>query len=260
MNGNYPAERASLRADGRFWLVTLVTVAAVAGTAALGRWQLARAAQKQALQAQMDARAAEPPVGARELAAAAADSAGASGLVHRRVELQGQWLPEHTVFLDNRQMHGRPGFYVLTPLRLQGVAGAPVVLVQRGWAPRDWQERTRLPEVPTPCAQVRLQGRVAGEPGRLYELGPDRAPEAGGGIRQNLQIAAFAAQTGLPLLPLTVLQTGAASEGLERAWPAVDNGVDKHYGYAFQWFGLCALVSILYVWFQIVRRVRRRQP
>ena len=34
--------------DWRFWLVTLAAVASVAATASLGRWQLDRAAQKQA--------------------------------------------------------------------------------------------------------------------------------------------------------------------------------------------------------------------
>jgi surfeit locus 1 family protein len=34
----------------------------------------------------------------------------------------------------------------------------------------------------------------------------------------------------------------------------VNAGVDKHYGYAFQWFGIAALVAVLYLWFQIVRR------
>jgi len=37
----------------------------------------------------------------------------------------------------------------------------------------------------------------------------------------------------------------------------VGTGVDKHYGYAFQWFGLCGLMALLYVWFQIVRRFIR---
>ncbi|KAB7565604.1 SURF1 family protein, partial [Verminephrobacter sp. Larva24] len=76
-------------------------------------------------------------------------------------------------------------------------------------------------------------------------------------IRQNLDLAAFRAETGLALANLTVLQTGPASEGLRRDWPAIDTGVDKHYGYAFQWFGLCGLMAVLYVWFQIVRRFIR---
>jgi surfeit locus 1 family protein len=44
---------------------------------------------------------------------------------------------------------------------------------------------------------------------------------------------------------------------MQRDWPAVSSGVDKHYGYAFQWFGLCGLIALLYVWFQIVRRFIR---
>ncbi len=45
----------------------------------------------------------------------------------------------------------------------------------------------------------------------------------------------------------------AASEGLLREWPQAATGVEKHYGYAFQWFGLALLIALLYVWFQIVR-------
>jgi surfeit locus 1 family protein len=45
-----------------------------------------------------------------------------------------------------------------------------------------------------------------------------------------------------------------ASEGLLRDWPQAGSGIEKHHGYAFQWFGLSALIALLYVWFQIVRR------
>ena len=58
---------------------------------------------------------------------------------------------------------------------------------------------------------------------------------------------------------LMVLQTGAPSEGLRRDWPEPTTGVDKHNGYAFQWFGLSVLVVLLYVWFQLVRRFYPRR-
>lgn len=77
-------------------------------------------------------------------------------------------------------------------------------------------------------------------------------------IRQNLELAAFRAETKLPLrTDVTLQQTGPASEGLQRDWPAPALGVEKHYGYAFQWFGLAALVVILYVWFQFIAPFRR---
>jgi surfeit locus 1 family protein len=63
----------------------------------------------------------------------------------------------------------------------------------------------------------------------------------------------------------SVFQTGPPAPLLQRDWPKANTGVEKHYGYAFQWFGLAALIAILYVWFQIVRRFipkhsRRSEP
>jgi surfeit locus 1 family protein len=42
----------------------------------------------------------------------------------------------------------------------------------------------------------------------------------------------------------------------------VNLGVDKHYGYAFQWFGLAALIAVLFLWFQMIRPFiqRRKDP
>jgi surfeit locus 1 family protein len=220
----------------------------LAATAALGRWQLGRAAEKQALQAAIDERAQLPVLDASSLAGAV----DADMLLHRRVEAVGQWVGGRTVFLDNRQMQGRPGFFVLTPLRLQGSEIS--VLVQRGWVPRNFEDRTRVPQIDTPGGTVRVQGRIAPAPGKLYEMGQSGT----GPIRQNLDLAQFRAETGLALAAVSIQQTGASTDGLSRDWPAINTGVEKHYGYAFQWFGLSALIAALYVWFQIVRRFKRR--
>ena len=256
----------------RFWLITLATVAGMLTTASLGRWQLSRAAQKEALQAMLDARGRMPAMDGRVLLSQPAmATTEAETLVHRAVVLEGRWVPEHTVYLDNRQMNGRPGFFVLTPLQLVGTPSG-AVLVQRGWVPRNFLDRTQLPPVATPVGTVELQGRVALPPSKLFELGAgDKATAAAGGdpaqrsshIRQNLDLTEFRAETQLPILrDVSVLQTGDASEGLLRDWPEVATGVEKHYGYAFQWFGLAGLITLLYVWFQIVRRIHpaRRSP
>lgn len=231
----------------RFWVVTFAALLGVGVTLSLGRWQLNRAAEKQAWQASIDARAQLPVLDARGLAGIS-DS---DELLHRRIEAVGQWVPDDTVFLDNRQMNGRPGFFALTPLRLDN---GTVVLVQRGWAPRNFEDRTRVPQIATPAGLVHVQGRIAPAPSKLYDMG-----EAGtGAIRQNLDLAQFRAETGLALLTVSIQQTGASGDGLTRDWPQINSGVDKHYGYAFQWFGLGALITLLYVWFQIVKRYKRR--
>ncbi len=234
----------------------LVLVAAVLGvllTARLGVWQLSRAAEKERLQAALDARSTAAPVAPAELAS---DARLASEQQFRRITLRGRWAGGRTVFLDNRPMAGRVGFYVVTPLLL-GESG-DAVLVQRGWVPRDAQQRTRIPDIVSPEGEVTVEGRIAPPPSRLYSLGE----ESEGPIRQNLDLDGFARETGLRLRPLSVQMTDAAgvpSDGLLREWPAPAFGVHKHYGYAFQWFALATLITGLYVWFQLVRPRLRRQ-
>lgn len=229
-------------------LVTLIaTLAGVALAARLGFWQLDRADQKIALQASLEARSREPALDGPSLARS---PRAAEAQHHRRVILRGRWLAERTVFLDNRQMDAKVGFFVVTPLAL--MSGSGVVLVQRGWAARHFTSRTELPAVTTPDGVVAIDGIVAPAPSRLFEF----ADAASGPIRQNLDIASFARETGLDLLPLSVLQLdapGSTADGLLRHWPAPAADVQKHYGYAFQWFALAAGIASLYVWHRFIR-------
>ena len=153
------------------------------------------------------------------------------------------------------------------------------MLIQRGWIQRNFTDRAKLESIETPSGLVEVTARIAPPPAHLLELGKDDgaaapAPAASAAtaptvaatpgsvgssrIRQNLGLEAFRAETGLPLrTDVSLQQTGPASEGLQRDWPAPALGVEKHYGYAFQWFGLAALVVLLYVWFQLIAPFRR---
>lgn len=236
----------------RFWLITLAAMLVAGSTFSLGQWQLGRAAQKEALQSAIGARDHLPLLDNRGLMA----EKNSANVLHRQALLKGTWRAEHTVYLDNRPMGGKTGFFVVTPLALEG--SSQLVLVQRGWVPRNFTDRTRLAPVATPSGSVTVRGRIAPPPSKLYAF---KGVESGR-IRQNLDMSAFSAQTGLPLLDVSLLQLDAESEGLLREWAAPNLGVDKHYGYAFQWFGLCGLVLILFAWFQLILplRTKRRSP
>ena len=229
----------------------VVLVAALAGAllcARLGWWQLDRAAQKTSLHQAMLARDALPPLDASALARTDAQVAQQ---LHRRASLEGRWLGEHTIYLDNRQMDGRPGFYVVTPLL---IAPGDAVLVQRGWVPRHAQRRELVWPIQTPDGVVRVAGRITAGLPRLYEF--DAA--ASGPIRQNLAVADYAREIALALRPLVIVQLGADADGLRRQWAPIVVDVSKHHGYAAQWFALSALITGLYVWFQLIRP--RRAP
>ncbi len=232
-----------MNARSRWLLITLLTLLGMAVTIALGRWQLGRAAEKEALQASMDAQSSKHPVDAAALLA----SSNPASLVHLPATLRGQWLASQTVYLDNRQMHAKVGFFAVTPLRLE--ASEQVVLVQRGWVARNFEERDKVPAITTPDGVVVVQGRMAPLPGKLFELGRPSVAA----IRQNLDLEQLRQQIHAPVLPVILVQTGPASEGLQRDWPAINLGVEKHYGYALQWFGMAALLALLYLWHQIFK-------
>ena len=235
---------SALSGRTRFWLLTAAALGAVWITLSLGWWQMSRAAEKAALQAMIDGRRSLAALEPRSLAGAARGA----DILYRTVHLRGSWLAGNTVFLENRQMYGKAGFFVLTPLQLENSATA--VLVQRGWVQRSFIDRAQVPAVPTPVGPAEITGRIAPSPAKLYEFG-----DSGGGvIRQNLDLDRYSREIGVPLAEFLVLQLGPTTEGLARDWPAVNTGIDKHYGYAFQWFALCGLIVILYGWFQIVRR------
>ncbi|MDB5965608.1 MAG: putative transrane cytochrome oxidase, partial [Polaromonas sp.] len=143
---------------------------------------------------------------------------------------------------------------VVTPLVLD--ITSQVILVQRGWVQRDFNNRSRLPDVVTPTGPVTVRGRIAPPPSKLYEF---KGVEAGR-IRQNIDLPAFSSEMHQPLLAVSMQQGGPANEGLLRDWAPPTLGVERHYGYAFQWFALCALVVGLYVWFQLVAPWRAARP
>ena len=234
-------------------LITMAPVLGVALTARLGFWQLSRGHEKEVLHAAILSRQGQP---ALDTLTVLKDKRVLSQ-VHQRVSLEGRWLPKHTVYLENRPMQGRSGFIVLTPLQLDA---ATTVLVQRGWIPRHQQDRTLLAPIETPQGQVQVNGRIAAAPSEVMGLG--KAVDATTGqtprqlpIRQNLSVAAFSHEIGVTLAA-TVLQTDANTDGLQRNWPEITTGIEKHWGYAFQWFALAVVQLLLYFWYQWIKPYR----
>jgi surfeit locus 1 family protein len=77
-------------------------------------------------------------------------------------------------------------------------------------------------------------------------------------VRQNIELAALAAESGLALRPETVVEDATAAnaqDGLRRDWPSPVGGVSvtTNYGYAVQWFAMSVAFLGLYVWLQFIR-------
>jgi cytochrome oxidase assembly protein ShyY1 len=208
---------------------------------ALGNWQTRRAAEKTALQARLDQGMAAPP---RALDGRPIDPAR---LEFHRVMVTGEFVPDWPLFLDNRPLAGHSGFILLMPFKIAG-ASNKYVLVARGWLPRNTAEHDRLPPFTTPTGRVTIEGRAVRQLARVMQLGTPATlhPNA---IVQNLTPADVARASGLDLLPVVVEQTGASQPGeaLVRNWPAPSLDIDRHKGYAVQWYALTLMAFLFFV-------------
>ena len=118
--------------------------------AGLGLWQLDRAEQKREQAHTLEQRGRQAPLPLSGL------HADGSSLRYRRVLAQGSFDPDGQFFIENRRYGGRTGFYVITPLRMNGSDAR--VLVNRGWVPAP--DDGALPAAGVPVGTVEINGVV----------------------------------------------------------------------------------------------------
>src|SRR5258708_7749979 len=151
---------------------------------------------------------------------------------------RGRSVARATLFLDNKVLRGVAGYHVLRPLALEG--GDLHVLVDRGWIPAG--DRSRLPTVPALEGLQTIEG-IAVVPSRRYiELAPEAASSP---LHQNLVLEREEKRLALKLQPFVIEQTSDAQDGLARESERPDTGVQRHRGYALQWYSFAALAPLL---------------
>jgi surfeit locus 1 family protein len=229
-------------------LTTLAAAAGIAVTLSLANWQLNRAHEKEALGARLERLAKDPPVSLGTAEIRAAD------VEWRRVVARGSFVPRHAVFIDNRIHRGVPGFHVVMPLEVGKMrsGGSRYVLVNRGWV-AGTPGRSTAPQVKTPAGPVEIAGLAVIPSRRFLELSSEVQQ---GNIWQNLTLERYREAVPIALQPVLIRQLSPLDDGLVREWDPPDLGVDKHYGYAFQWLALAATLLVFY----IVTHVRRAAP
>ncbi len=220
------------------WL-TLVTLLLLALLIGLGRWQLRRAAEKQAL---YDAFAAGGGSTLR------VDGATAPVARYQHLEARGHYDPGRQVLIDNMvSAEGRAGYYVITPFALEGGGW---LLVNRGWVPLGASRQSR-PEVAIGRDERVIHGRADHLPvpgirlGTAAKLEPPFPAVADfprlGELSALLQINSWS-----PATEVLLLDAGEAG-GYLRAWSAPGIPPMRHLAYAVQWFGLALTLAVIYV-------------
>ena len=254
-------------------MTLLITVGA--GCIALGLWQLDRAAERRATAAAI---AQGRSANALNLNAMPVTPRALANWTPAAVQVR--WRSEYSVLLDNRNLEGRPGLWLATPLVM---ADGRAILVLRGWFARPLGDQ-KAPVVSTPQELQDIKGELAEHVPRLFELwtsnkqselnfdtqqslGQNRLPSdrqtvgdqpSPGAIDtaklprlQNLTLTELEKRSGLTLLPVVLLQTSPTNDALIRVWPEPSVDADKNVGYAMQWFGfatICLIALIVFGW------------
>jgi len=221
---------------------TLAAALGIAITTSLGNWQLDRAAEKLQLQQRME------QGGHGSAIHLGTDPVQTADMAYYKVEASGEFLPEDTVYLDNRVRNGVAGYELITPLRLNG--GARCVLVNRGWVAAG-PDRRHLPEVRTPAGKIRVEGVALPGNQRGFELSDQVRV---GRLWENVTVERYRSAFGLELQPIIVRAQNDLGDGLSRDWPPPDVGVDRHRAYAAQWFAMALAILVLYVVLTIKRK------
>ncbi|HEX9791492.1 MAG TPA: SURF1 family protein [Kiloniellales bacterium] len=229
----------------RLW-PTLAALTMLAVLVGLGTWQMQRLAEKQALIAELAARADQAPT---ELPATISDPAA---LEFAPVLLHGQFRHDRELFVGARVYQGEAGFHVVTPFVL---ADRRAVLVDRGWVPG----ARKAPE-------TRAAGQIAGT------VTVDGILRTGGWKGNDLFRPANSPQENLWLwmdLPAMAAHAGVADTATSfyvAAGGAVNPGGlpvgglgrpevrNTHFGYAMTWYALALVLLVIYVVHQSQRR------
>lgn len=213
----------------------------------MGYWQLQRAEEKRALQAEYDTRANGPAVQVER------QVQGVEALRFYRIVATGRYETDRQILIDNRVHQGRVGYHVITPLRLEN--SEVRLLVNRGWVSIG-EGRDRLPAVDAPAGLQQVSG-VATVPAEKYFTlrEPDPLDRGWQRVWQNMDMARYRAAVPFPMQPVVVLLDPASGAGgFTREWSRLDAGISVHQGYAFQWFMLAAGLAAIYLFMSLRRR------
>lgn len=210
---------------------TIATVPLFALLVGLGFWQLDRARDKRALLSAYDSPAAATP--------AVPDPA------FERVWLTGEFLTDRQILMDGVAHDERPGFNVLTPLRVEG---AELVIVNRGWQP--WQtDRNNTQAPPAPAGPVQVSGLLKSFPQSGLKLGDGNAAEPSGWPRIAVYPSPqeLSSWLGAPVHDRVLLLDPELPFGFVRDWRPDYFPPERHVGYAVQWFSLALALAVIFV-------------
>lgn len=219
---------------------TLATILLLPVLINLGLWQSHKADKKQLLQDIYEQRA---NTGLTQIDA---EPVNVESIRYSKVRVSGKYEPDFQILIDNQVHNGQAGYFVITPLHINGTNMR--VLVNRGWVPTG-SDRNILPVIETPKDEVEVVGYAQDPSSKFIELmQTDTAKNTWQMVWQNFDIKRYKSVVTFQIQPITILLDPASfAGGYVRVWAKPDSGIDVNRGYAIQWYLMSIALIIIYI-------------
>jgi len=204
----------------------------VFGLLSLGFWQLDRAEEKRTIESAI--------VVAQSNTAQLVEADEIHTKEHYRVLLNGYFDTHKQFIYDNQIVKGTAGYYVLTPFVLNAETA---ILVNRGFVP--WYgKRGELVDIKIDGQSITIEVGLI-KPKQRIELEPQEIDTTFPILIQSLDLDQLSQLANYHIIPMLAQLDVKASNGFFRQWKPFYGSVDKHLGYALQWFLMALVLSII---------------
>ena len=220
--------------SARFLIPAFLIIATIAFLVSLGLWQLERADQKRTIEAAI----LNANTGPVELIANGRELLDKE---YYDVRLQGNYLSDKQFIYDNQIVDQVSGYYVLTPLVLTDQLG--VVLVNRGFIPWNGQ-REKLADIAVDSVSREIKVQVS-SPIKRMELKATDVSRQFPVLIQAIDFDVLEEVSKLEFVKVVGLLDPSSSDGYVRKWEPYTGSIEKHIGYAIQWFLMALVLAII---------------
>ncbi len=200
----------------------------------LGFWQLDRADEKRAIEDKI----------------AIANSANVELVVstellkdkeYYHVRLQGSYVDDKQFIYDNQIVDQIFGYYVLTPFILKDASKA--ILINRGFIP--WNgRRDKLADIDIGVKITEVKVQIS-KPVKRIELKTSQIKQDFPVLIQALDLDEMSAIASLDFANKVGLLSPESENGFVRKWEPYTGSIERHIGYAIQWFLMALVLSII---------------
>ena len=227
----------------RFILPSILITATFAFLVSLGFWQLERADDKRSIEASIK----QANTGSVELIK---KEEGLQSKEYYEVRLQGKYLSDKQFIYDNQIVDQVSGYYVLTPFALEGQSKA--ILINRGFIP--WNgRRDKLADIVIGQETREIKVQISKSIKRM-ELKPSEVGIQFPVLIQSIDLQDMADRAKVDFSSVIGLLDASASNGFIRKWEPYTGSIEKHIGYAVQWFLMALVLAIIGIRIAIKQR------